>query len=390
MKTTRTLIGTVLIAIVAATSLAQEKSSKQVAPGAHSERRKSRVPHNPPRPHDPPQVEVEADSEEQVEGSRVEVGQATLKLERGGKVSVSNSAGPIAIVGSDRDTVEARAISGSGPVGIRIYQSPTRPILVLSVSSVEGRRFNGEARLEITVPRYADIDVADNAQQDLRISDVDGNVSAGAKTGSITVNRVGSLQLNTTHGEATITQVKGGLTARSSYGEISVDTVGGRVDVTSTYGEVTINNAAADVRVSSSFGPIAIACTKGRVEATTTDGSVALVGIAGDVEANTVNGQITFTGPIRAGGRYRFKSLSGAVEMAVQSDPPGFTATLVTYNGEIETAFPLKVNTPLRSGSHNRRITGVYGDGQAQLVLDSFNGAVRIVRSKTGQGSQCN
>ena len=80
-----------------------------------------------------------------------------------------------------------------------------------------------------------------------------------------------------------------------------------------------------------------------------------------------------FKGTMRAGGNYPLKTISGQVEMAVQPDPPGFTATLITYSGEIETDFPLTVNAPL-TGPINRRIVGVYKDGQTQVTLDPSAG----------------
>ncbi len=74
--------------------------------------------------------------------------------------------------------------------------------------------------------------------------------------------------------------------------------------------------------------------------------------------------------------------------MAIQPDPPGFTATLITYSGEIETDFPLTVNTPL-SGPINRRIVGTYKDGQTLVTLDSFSGTVSIVKGVAGTQTAC-
>jgi DUF4097 and DUF4098 domain-containing protein YvlB len=312
-----------------------------------------------------------------------------LKLERGGKVSLNNNSGPITIQGSDRDTVEAKAVSGSEAVGIRVYQSLSRPVIVLSVSSIEGRRFPGEAQLIVKVPRYADIEMVDSRNEEIEVSDVDGNVVIGGRSGSVTATRVGSLQINTQNGETIAREIKGAFIAHAINGEVTVDTVGGRVEVEAAHGEVTVRNAGGDVRVNSSSGEISVRCAKGRVEAISASGSITLVGINGDVEANTGSGEVTFRGPIRADGRYRLKSLSGEVQMVIQENPPGFSATLVTYNGEVETVFPLKLTSPLRGISINRRIAGTYGDGRAQLALDSFNGAVRILKLGTETAKDC-
>ena len=335
-----------------------------------------------PRPAAPkaPQPQPAVAPAQQLEGSRIEVRHVTMKLARGGKVSVTNTTGPITIVGSDRDTIDATASEGSEPVGIRVYQSPNRPVIVLSVSSVDGRRFSGEARFDLKIPRYADVEIVDGRDGDIEVSEVDGSVAIGSRSGAVSVTRVGSLEIRTQQGEINAKEIKGAFSARTSHGEITVQTVGGPVEVATTHGEVTVLNAAGDVRVNSSSSEINIRCAKGRVEAQTASGSIALSGIGGDVEASTASGEIAFKGPIRPDGRYRLKSLSGEVEMAIQDSPPGFTATLVTYNGEIETVFRLKIGPPMSGGPINRRITGVYGDGQAQLALDSFNGAVRIVK----------
>jgi Toastrack DUF4097 len=374
----------VLIISCSGASLGQER------PRAHEsaeEQTRRRAP-RPERAQPTPRAERADSADAQVEGSRIEPGQVTLKLERGGKISVNNSSGPITIQGSDRDTIEAKAVS-SEPVGIRIYQSPNRPVIVLSISSIDGRRFGGEAHLNVKVPRYADIEMADSRDDEIQISDVDGNVVVGGRSGSVTVNRVGSLQVNTQNGELIAREIKGAFIAHATNGEVSVDTVGGRVEVQATHGEVTVRNAGGDVRVNSTSGEISIRCAKGRVEATSASGAITLVGVNGDADANTASGEVIFKGAIRADGRYRLRSLSGEVQMVIQDNPPGFTATLVTYNGEVETVFPLKLTSPLRGIAINRRIAGVYGDGRATVALDSFNGAVRILKLGAESAKDC-
>ena len=372
----RTLKTIILIIVCASLAIAHENPKARVAKEKQRERRPPRVerPERAPRPEPAPSLE------QQLEGSKIEPGEVTLKLARGGKLSINNSSGPITIQGSDRDTIEAKAVGDSERVGIRVYQSPSRPVIVLSVSSIDGRRYAGEARLTVKVPRYADIEMVDSRNGEIQISDVDGSVTVGGSSNSVNVSRVGSLQVTTQHGETIARDIKGSFIAHGAHGEVSVETVGGRVEVATAHGEVRVRNAGADVRVNSTSGEIDIRCAKGRVEATSASGSIMLVGINGDVEANTASGEVVFRGPIRADGRYRLKSLSGEVEMAIQDNPPGFAATLVTYNGEVETVFPIKLTSPLRGISTNRRIAGVYGDGGAQIGLDSFNGAVRILK----------
>ena len=143
------------------------------------------------------------------------------------------------------------------------------------------------------------------------------------------------------------------------------------------------------MRASSITGAIDVRCAKGRAEASSTSGSITLVGIAGDAEASAVSGAVIFRGSIAEGASYRFKSLSGEVAMTIQPNPPGFTATLSSYSGEIDTDFPLKIESPVQGGPINRRLTGTFGNGKAKFSLDSFSGAVRITKSSNAALKEC-
>jgi hypothetical protein len=136
-------------------------------------------------------------------------------------------------------------------------------------------------------------------------------------------------------------------------------------------------------------GDVSVRCSKGRAEVSSASGTITLVGIAGDAEASTASGEVTFAGLIRAGGNYRLKSLSGSVIMTIQSDAPGFTATLSTYSGGLETEFPLKVESPVQRGAMNRRLTGTFGNGEAKISLDSFSGEVKIAKGTAARLKEC-
>jgi hypothetical protein len=127
-------------------------------------------------------------------------------------------------------------------------------------------------------------------------------------------------------------------------------------------------------------GDTEVRCAKGRAEISSASGSIMLIGVGGDADASTASGEVIFKGPIRAGGSYRLKSLSGLVSMSLPSDTPGFGVTLTTYSGEIDTGFPIKVESPVQGGPINRRIIGTFGNGQAKLSLDSFSGSVKLIK----------
>jgi hypothetical protein len=314
-----------------------------------------------------------------------------MKVARGSKVAVTSRSTRVLIVGVEGDSLEANATSEAGlePVQTQVTGDPAHPNILVFVPASHPRRAGKEVHLSVKVPRYVEIETIESREGDIEVRGIDAGVVINSGSGQVTVNGVASLKVGSRNGSLNIKDVKGDLLVRSTNGDAVVNSVGGMADVASTNGSLQVRNVAGDVRANSATGNVDIHCAKGRAEVSSASGSITLVGVAGDAEATTVSGEVVFKGMIRANGRYNFKSVSGEVEMMVQSDPPGFTATLVTYNGEVETEFRLKVDTPLQRGPINRRIVGRYGEGQAQIKLDSFNGAVRLAKGNSSQWKEC-
>ena len=322
------------------------------------------------------------------EDEQAQVEPISMKLVRGGKVSISSRSGQIVVSGWDRDVVEARATGDNGPVPIETQTTgdPARPRLLLTISA---RRYGRDAKLDVKVPRYADVETLEGYRGDIEVADVDGATLINAGNGDVKITRVGSLKVSRRSGDVTAREVRGDLTARSFNGEVVVENVTGLVDVAATNGDLRVHNAGGDVRANSATGDVEVRCAKGRAEVSSASGSITLIGVGGDVDASTASGDVIFRGPLRVAGNYRPKSLSGTVSMTIQPDVAGFTATLSTYSGEIDTAFPLKVESPLQRGPMNRRITGTYGNGQTKLALDSFSGTVRIAKGTAAALKEC-
>jgi hypothetical protein len=324
-------------------------------------------------------------------GELVQVEPVVMKLARGGRLAVTSRIANIKVVGWDKDTIEATAQGESGPRVLKaeVTGDPSRARVYLYVPAM-ARRSDHSLDIVVNLPKYADVETLESQTGNIDVSDVDGGVAISSGTGSVSVNRVGSLKVGSRAGDIEARDIKGEVTAKTLQGAIIVANVAGRVDVSATNGDVEVRNAGGDVRATSATGDIEVRCAKGRSEVSSASGSLTLVGVGGDAEASTASGDVTFKSAIRAGGNYRMKSISGEVEMTVQPNPPGFTATLITYSGEIDTAFPLKLDTGLPAGSKNRQVTGRYGDGQAKITLDSFSGTVRIVKGAAAALKDCN
>jgi DUF4097 and DUF4098 domain-containing protein YvlB len=302
--------------------------------------------------------------------------QSPFKLNRGGKVSIVNE-GQVTVTGWDRDTIEATVTDGGQSARAQITGDAQRARVF--VSSVESRRFRGEVTLKVSVPRYAEIESIEARHGSVEVSDVEGAVTISTLSGSVTTSRTGALKVTSRSGGIVASDLKGTFSARTLSGGLRVANVSGGITASCISGSISVQNAGGAVTVNSTSGSITVECAKGRLDLNVVSGSITMSGIGGDVQAFTTSGGVILRGPIRPEGRYHLKSLSGNVTVEMQPDAPGFTATLATYSGEIETAFQLKLDTPLQ-GPINRRIVGRYGDGKAQIMLDSFSGAARIVK----------
>lgn len=378
--------------------------------------------------------------------TRDESGRVRIRFARGYRLDVGNrSTGPIVVVGWDRDYVEALAISDRGieevQVGIEDGLA-TRTIRVkadyaeriddlagmvidqiASVESMKDRMTSiwdsrsrlierpmrelarpskreqgadpspkpppplyeppppdvqaaslarpGEIFLEVRVPRYAALDLIKVFRSEVLVYGVDTDVVVDGQRSAIRIGKVRSTEVHT----------------RS--GNIEVESVTENVEAITTSGLIRVKNVDGVVRALSVSGRIEIECARGKVDVSNTYAPIILNGVTGDVTAIGTNGNIVFRGPVRSGGEYSLKSLSGSVEFELPSVARGFTAVLTSYRGTVESSFQLKATEDTVAPVNSRRISGRYGDGLAKIALDSFEGNVRLARSQDQAISIC-
>jgi hypothetical protein len=225
---------------------------------------------------------------------------------------------------------------------------------------------------------------------DMKVETV-GSLSAKNASGGITARSIdGAASIQANSSDVDIRGVKGDLIARIMSGDLVADNIGGLVDAVVTSGDVSITHSAGDVKISTISADVKVTCASGSVRVGSASASIELSGIGGDFEAKTTSGDVSFTGSIRPRGRYTLKSTSGSVRMAIQADAPGFTASMSSYSGEMETDFPLRLEGPAGGNKPlNRRIIGRYGDGLADITLDSFSSTVTLTKLKAAGMPKC-
>jgi DUF4097 and DUF4098 domain-containing protein YvlB len=191
----------------------------------------------------------------------------------------------------------------------------------------------------------------------------------------ITVPRVVALTLTGTTADFHVTGVRGDIRVESVEGDLVFRDLGS-VTATTVEGDITLDGAAGNVRVSSIDGDLIVRRVRGDLIASTIDGEVTLEGIeASNVDVNTVDGDIRYDGVIRDRGQYRFATHDGDVTLLVPSSINA-TVSVATFDGDFESTFPVQV----RPGGHRgHRIGFTIGNGRAQLEIESFDGAIRLL-----------
>jgi hypothetical protein len=374
-------------------------------------------------------------------------GKVMIRFARGNRLDVDNrSTGPIVVVGWDRDYVEAFAVSDRGAEAIKVgiedgfsartiriradYAERTDDLAgfvidqVAKVESMKDRvaslwesrtRLNdrpsrepgsargrdpqqsvnspvsppplyeppppdvqaasmvrpGEVFLEVRVPRQATLDLIKVYRSEVLVYGVDTDVVVDGQRSVVRIGHVRSAEVHT------------------QSGNIEVESVTDSVNLITTSGIIRVKDIGGSLRALSVSGRIEIECARGKVDVNNTNAPIILNGVTGDVTATGTNGNIVFRGTVRSGGQYNLKSLSGSVELELPSSVKGFTATLTSYSGPVENAFQLKsVDGPV-APANTRRIFGRYGNGEATITLDSFDGSVKLTRSQTQTAFAC-
>ncbi len=286
----------------------------------------------------------------------VQSADTTISVERGMRLDLRNQEGEIRVTTWRRDAVRIVATSASGlridaqlsGLVLRVRPSASRDV----VGRTGRRRRRGIERQEVwELGDAVEFEVTGPVYLDIELSGVETEMTVTGTTGNISVA--------TSEGAIVIRGGDGFVYARTSDGNIRVENARGRIEVSSSSGDVWVRDAS------------------GEVTAETVDGDVSLVNVdSRQVTARTVDGAITFSGPVHARGRYRLSTHDGDVTVTI---PEGTNATVsvANYEGDFETQFPVTLR-----GARGHRVDFILGDGSATLVLESFEGDVRLLRRR--------
>ena len=146
--------------------------------------------------------------------------------------------------------------------------------------------------------------------------------------------------------------------------------VSGNVEVTGLAARVEVNSVSGDVAVRNVHGDVSAHSVSGRATLAAVDGRA--------VEVNTVSGDVEFGGPVRQGGRYSFRSVSGQLTLNVDGALNAHV-TMGTVSGQMDSDFPV---TLAGGGRFDRRnLDFMVGTGDARLDLSTVSGDFHLKRA---------
>ena len=287
----------------------------------------------------------------------------TVPLPKGGSLDLSNISGDIIITGGAGDQVVIEAVKRGRTaedlklVEIQVATTATR-VEVRTQYPRERRNFSVSVDYTVTVPRAAGVTVR-SVSGDLKVTTVDGVVSAETVSGDAMLGRIGQLE-----------------SAKSVSGDVVIETAG----------------SESDLSISSVSGDVRLKAVKARgIDANSVSGNVELAEVATSrLRVKSVSGDLMFGGPLAKGGRYALQSHSGDVTFYTDGKT-GFELRAGTFSGDITSDVKLTSTfggeppadaPPGRHGGPGRgpgqRVSGTFGDGGVFIEVNTFSGDVRI------------
>jgi DUF4097 and DUF4098 domain-containing protein YvlB len=168
-------------------------------------------------------------------------------------------------------------------------------------------------------------------------------------------------------GEVEVETVKGDVRLKGGDGLIKLSSVQGLVDVDGAKGRLELTSVNEAVNVKDVVGEVTVEAVNGDVMLDRIQSQM--------VEATSVNGKISYSGTVRDGGRYRFASHNGDLDLELP-DRVNATISVATFNGDFESNFPVRyVDT-----KKGKRFSFTLGSGSALIELETFGGSIKLRR----------
>jgi len=184
--------------------------------------------------------------------------------------------------------------------------------------------------------------------------------------------------------EVEVRGLDGDLTIRNFRGDLLLRELGGHVKAHTVEGSIEASYLTGSAQLRTGDDELSVANSSASLELETVAGEILLEGVdARRISAKTTAGEIEFFGRIQEGGDYVFFSHGGDIHLRL-TPPVNLTATILAYQGEFESDFPVRAKG-FRSGEG---LDFTIGTGGARLVMETFDGEIQLLRGSEGGAPQ--
>jgi len=182
--------------------------------------------------------------------------------------------------------------------------------------------------------------------------------------------------------EVEVRDVSGDVTIRNLRGDLSFTNLSGSVDAYTAEGSIEAYELTGSAHLQTGDDEILVVLSTAALELETVDGDIQLDGIeARRVSVRTTDGEVEFSGRFLEGGDYGFYSHGGDIQIQL-AQPVSLDARVLAYGGEFQSDFPVRAR-----GFHSgESLEFTLGAGGARLVVETFEGEIRLLRESGGTG----
>lgn len=269
----------------------------------------------------------------------------TFRASSGGTLNLSTRGGSLKVNGSDTETVIVEMFVRRNGRNLTAEQSDLRNFDI--EISQQGNRILVKAER--------------NSRSQNILTSTNESVSF-----VVSIPRAFNVEMATSGGSLTLTDVTGDLQGRTSGGSISMSDLAGNISMRTSGGTISMTNVSGTVEASTSGGTIRAEQSSGKLTLSTSGGSIRLTELDGEISATTSGGSINAS----------FTTLSGALSLrtsggSISVDMPGQIGMDVNIRGS-------RVRMPLQNFS---------GQSESDRIIGSIHGGGLPVDIRTSGGT---
>ena len=282
---------------------------------------------------------------------------AEKSIETDAKVNVSLCVdkGKITINGWNRNEVRAFVSSNSrgSQVGFKSAQDINGKPALVNVLGFNPQTTKDLRANECLSGDEIELDVPQNAVIKLK-----------ARESEVSIANVAKVHIENVSGEITLREISNSIDATTYEGDLSVSDSHGSIFLTTTSGNILVFDVSMN-----EIGDI--------FKAKTSSGLINLKNTNyTQVDVNSNSGSIRYNGDFSNGGQYNFGTSNGAITISMPTDSS--CKLNATYSfGAFDSEIPFKADQK-SSGGEVKKITAMFGKGDATVNLTTFNGKILI------------